>query len=162
MGVKKDLRALHEDYIDGLRKVTEEKLQQGALIETVLSEDEGLVFKDGRREKPKKIIIINIDREKRVCYGALLINTRMNPKSGYSDEYMAAQYLLQEEKYPEFLKYDSYVDCSVIFSIPIEKLLRGKYFEKLKSEDLAGVLDLLETSEILTTKIKKRFNIKRR
>lgn len=91
MGVKKDLRALHEDYIDSLRKVTEEKLQQGALIETVLSEEEGLVFTDGRRENPKKIIVINVDRETRVCYGALLINTRMNLKSGYSDENLAAR-----------------------------------------------------------------------
>lgn len=162
MGVKKDLRALQKEYIESLRKVTEEKLAKGALIETIVSEEEGLTLTDGRKQKPKKLIIINVDKEDNVAYGALLINSKLNPKSGYSYEYMSAQYLLKHDNYPAFLRYDSYADCSEIFKIPVSKLLDGQYFEKLNEDDLKGIFDLLETSEILTTKEKKRFDIKRR
>lgn len=162
MGLKKNFHALQKEFLEGLRKVTEEKIEKGALIETLVSEEEGLTFIDGRKQKPKKLIIINVDRENNVCYGALLVNSKMNPKAGYSDEYMSSQYLLKQEDYPSFLRYDSYADCSEIFRIPIVKLLSGEYFEKLKEEDLNGIFDILETSDILTTKEKKRFGIKRR
>ena len=45
-----DLRQLQQEYLDNLRKVTEEKLEIGTLIRTVISIDEGLVFKDGRKD----------------------------------------------------------------------------------------------------------------
>ena len=48
-----DLRQLQQEYLDNLRKVTEEKLEIGTLIRTVISIDEGLVFKDGRKQKPR-------------------------------------------------------------------------------------------------------------
>lgn len=57
MCAKVMLEELQEDF----RKVTVEKLKIGTLVETVLSVDEGLVFKNGRTEKPKKIIIIGQD-----------------------------------------------------------------------------------------------------
>ena len=44
-----DLRELQKNYLDNLRKVTEEKLEIGSLVRTVISIEEGLVFKDGRR-----------------------------------------------------------------------------------------------------------------
>lgn len=53
-----DLRELQKAYLDNLRQVTEEKLEIGSLIRTIISVDEGLVFKDGRKQKPKKLVII--------------------------------------------------------------------------------------------------------
>ena len=52
-----DLRELQKAYLDNLRQVTEEKLEIGSLIRTIISVDEGLVFKDGRKQKPKKLVI---------------------------------------------------------------------------------------------------------
>ena len=49
-----DLRELQKAYLDNLCQVTEEKLEIGSLIRTIISVDEGLVFKDGRKQKPKK------------------------------------------------------------------------------------------------------------
>lgn len=71
-----DLRQLQQEYLDNLRKVTEEKLEIGTLIRTVISIDEGLVFKDGRKQKPKKMVIIGVDSERQICYGSVLVNTR--------------------------------------------------------------------------------------
>lgn len=53
-----DLMELQKAYLDNLRQVTEEKLEIGSLIRTIISVDEGLVFKDGRKQKPKKLVII--------------------------------------------------------------------------------------------------------
>ncbi|MBE6217646.1 MAG: hypothetical protein E7124_06335 [Bacteroidales bacterium] len=157
-----DLRKLQDDYIRDQRKVTEEKIQIGALFRSIFSEDDGLVFKDGRTEKPKRIIVIGIDKDVALCYGALFVNTRMSPKSAFSDEYLSAQYLIKKSDYPEFLRYDSYVDCGVIFAIPIKKILAGEYFGCLNETDLAGIFNILETTETLSTKQKKRFGIRRR
>lgn len=69
-----DLRELQKAYLDNLRQVTEEKLEIGSLIRTIISVDEGLVFKDGRKQKPKKLVIIGVDKLKKVCYGPQIRN----------------------------------------------------------------------------------------
>lgn len=68
-----DLRELQKSYLDNLRKVTEDKLEIGSLVRTVISIEEGLVFKDGRKQKPKKLVIIGVDKVKKVCYGSVLV-----------------------------------------------------------------------------------------
>ena len=154
-----DLRQLQQEYLDNLRKVTEEKLNIGSLIRTVISIDEGLVFKDAKKQKPKKMVIIGVDSERQICCGSVLVNTKMSPKSAYSESFLATQYLLLQTNYPDFLKYDSYVDCGMLFSIPLKKLLEGEYFGKLTEADLQGIFDILKTTETLTVKEKKRFGI---
>lgn len=154
-----DLRELQKAYLYNLRQVTEEKLEIGSLIRTIISIDEGLVFKDGRKQKPKKLVIIGVDKIKKVCYGSVLVNTKMSPKSAYSASFLSAQYLLHQIDYPEFLKYDSYVDSGMLFSIPLEKLMKGEYFGTLTDSDLHGIFDILKTTETLTSKKKKRFGI---
>lgn len=48
-----DLRELQESYLDNLRKVTEDKLEIGSLVRTVISIEEGLVF----LKQPKLLLI---------------------------------------------------------------------------------------------------------
>lgn len=157
-----DLRELQKAYLDKVREVTEEKIETGALIITELSEEDGLVFKNGRKNKPKRLVIIGTDKLRQLCYGSVLVNTNMNPQADYSAEYLSAQYLLRQETYPEFLIYDSFVDCGELFSIPIAKLLKGEYYGKLTSDDQTQIFDILETTDTLSTKEKKRYGIKRR
>lgn len=154
-----DLRELQKAYLDNLRKVTEDKLEIGSLVRTIISIDEGLVFKDGRKQKPKKLVIIGVDNVRKVCYGSVLVNTKMSPKAAYSASFLSAQYLLRQTDYPEFLRYDSYVDCGMLFSIPLEKLMNGEYFGTLNDKDLKGIFDILKTTETLTNKERKRFGI---
>lgn len=157
-----DLRELQADYHRKQREVTEERIKIGALIRTILSENDGLTFKDGRKEKPKRLVIIGVDRETALCFGSVLVNTKPSPKAEYSEEYLSAQYELKQKDYPEFLQYNSYVDCGELFSISIEKLKQGEFFGFLTDEDLNGIFDLLETSDIFSTKQKKRYGIRRR
>lgn len=86
----------------------------------------------------------------------------MNLQDTWSQEYLSAQYLLKAVDYPEFLRYDSYADCGELFSIPVSKLYSGEYYGLLNEQDMNGVFDILETTDILSTKEKKRFGIKRR
>jgi len=157
-----DLRELQAEYLRQQRAVTDERITIGALIRTILSEAEGLTFKDGRKEKPKRLVVIGVDRDSALCFGSVLVNTNMNPHAQYSAEYLTAQYELKQEDYPEFLDYDSYVDCGELFSIPIERLKQGEFFGFLTDADRKGIFDILETSDIFSTKQKKRYGIRRR
>ena len=157
-----DLRELQAEYLRQQRQVTDERIAVGALIRTMLSETDGLVFKNGRTEKPKRLVVIGVDHEQALCFGSVLVNTKLNPKAQYSAEYLSAQYELKQENYPEFLDYNSFVDCGELFSIPDERLKQGEFFGFLTDEDLNGIFDLLETSDIFSTKQKKRYGIRRR
>lgn len=157
-----DLRELQAEYIRQQRQVTDERIAIGALIRTILSETDGLTFKNGRTEKPKRLVVIGVDRENALCFGSVLVNTKLNPKAQYSEEYLSAQYELKQESYPEFLDYNSYVDCGELFSIPIERLKQGEFFGFLTDEDRNGIFDILEISDIFSTKQKKRYGIRRR
>ena len=70
-----------------------------------------------------------------------------------------SKYLINKKDYTEFLKYDRIVDCGMIFSIPLKKLMEGEYFGTLTSQDLQGIFEVLKTTETLTNKKKKRFGI---
>ena len=156
------LSELQEEFWRKEHEVTEERLVRGALILTILSEEDGLTFNNGRTSKPKRLVVIGIDKKQELCYGSVLVNTKMNPKASYSDEFLSAQYLLQQKNYSDFLDYDSFVDCGVIFSIPLQKLKSGTYYGLLNEEDLSSIMDILETTDTLSTKQKKQFGIRRR
>lgn len=156
------LSELQEEFWRKEHEVTEERLVRGALILTILSEEDGLTFNNGRTSKPKRLVVIGIDKRQELCYGSVLVNTKMNPKASFSDEFLSAQYLLQQKNYSDFLDYDSFVDCGVIFSIPIQKLKSGKYYGLLNEEDLSSIMDILETIDTLSTKQQKQFGIRRR
>lgn len=157
-----DLRELQAEYRRSQRKVTDERITVGSLIRTLLSENDGLTFKDGRKEKPKRLIVIGVDRETALCFGSILVNTKPSPKAYLSEEYLTAQYELKQIDYPEFLQYNSYVDCGELFSIPIDRLKQGEFFGYLTDADREAIFDILETSDIFSTKEKKRYGIKRR
>jgi glycosyltransferase involved in cell wall biosynthesis len=67
-----------------------------------------------------------------------------------------------QKNYPEYLDYDSYVDCGVLFAISFETLKAGEYFGVLNQNDITAIFDILETTKAISTKDKKRFNIRRR
>jgi hypothetical protein len=157
-----DLSELQAEYQRQQREVTDDRIAVGSLIRTILSETDGLTFKDGRKEKPKRLIVIGVDREIALCFGSVLVNTKPSPKADFSEEYLTAQYELKQKDYPEFLKYNSYVDCGELFSIPIERLKQGEFYGFLTDADREGIFNILETSDIFSTKEKKRYGIHRR
>lgn len=136
-----DLRVLQDEFMKEFRKVTREKLLPGALVETNFT-DEEIVIKDGRKQKPKKLIIIGYDVENDTYYGSVFINTKMHPNAGFSPEFFESQYLIKKENYELFLRYDSYVDCAGIISCSAEKLLLGDYYGTLNEEDYRQIWNI--------------------
>jgi len=157
-----DFRELQDRYKAEQRKVTEDKIIVGGLFRTILSTNDGLKFKDGRTSKPKRMIIVGIDKTTKTCYGTVLVNTKMSPLAQVSPQYFATQYCLKQKNYPEYLDYDSYVDCGVLFAISFDTLKSGEYYGTLNANDTAAIFDILETTKAISTKDKKRFNIRRR
>lgn len=153
-----DLRELQRQF----KQVTEYKLVPGALVQTRLTREDGLFLSPEKNDHLKKMIIIGVDRTNRICYGSILINTKISPHTNLSMDFLATQYLLRRTvDYEAFLDYDSYVDCAKIFSIPFDKLMNGEYFGTLTYDDHTAIWNILETNKVLTTKEKKRFGIKR-
>jgi len=156
MGTKPlTLAELQAEY----HKVTIDKIVPGALIRTVISTEEGLVFKNSRTEKPKRMIIIGVDLQRQLCYGSVLVNTKPNPNSGFSAQYLNTQYIVRKENYTDFLDYDSFADCAQVLSIPMSKILAGEYFGIMNDSDYSSVMDMLRNNKTMTLKEKKRFGI---
>ena len=143
------------------KKVTIEKLERGALIETVLTQEDGLVLVN-RLSKPKKLVVISVDKENQLIYGALLVNTEeyyhIEQQSGNK---VIQAYWIKQATYANFLVKDSPIDCGVVFSLSVNKLLNGTYYGKLTDEDLTNVMQMLEISKTIATKVKKRYGIRR-
>ena len=149
-----DLRELQAEY----RKVTPDKLVPGTLVLTELSTEDGLTLVD-RESKIKRLVVIGVDRQRNICYGSLLVNTKPNPRARYSEEFLRAQFLLKREDYPDFLRYDSTLDCGELFSIPIQKLVAGQYYGSLKDSDKQAVWQILQSTTIHSSKQKNRYGI---
>ena len=150
-----DLRKLQAEY----HIVTQEKLVVGAIVRTELGEEDGLVLKSGATSRTKMLVIVGVDAERGLCYGSLLINTRINPRAEFSEAFLQTQYVLRQEVYSHFLRYDSHLDCAKIFSIQVEKLLSGTYLGILEQDDKDAVFQLLKSTVVLSAKLKRRFGI---
>ena len=105
------------------------------------------------------LVIVGVDAERGLCYGSLLINIRINPRAEFSEAFLQTQYVLRQEAYSHFLRYDSHLDCAKIFSIQVEKLLSGTYLGILEQDDKDAVFQLLKSTVVLSAKLKRRFGI---
>ena len=136
--------------------VKEEHLSKGHIIYVPLSENEGLVVKDGYDERKKFIAIIGVTSDGTII-GSLLINTDPNE---FTPQLGACQYPLKEKDYPTILDYDSWLDCSQIFRLSKKKLLlRGKHCGKVIDSDWGYIEPFLRKTDVLSNAEKKEFGI---
>jgi hypothetical protein len=137
-------------------KITDEKLVPGRIVEIELSEEDGLILKDGYKTRIKYIVIISVDND-RVIYASFLINSKQND---LTVELADLQYPIRYKDYPHLLKYESYLDCS--FLLPIERtrlISNGKDRGKLTDADLTDAILEIRNSKTISNKEKKRFNL---
>ena len=107
----------------------------GDIIYVPLDEEDGLILKDGYKDRNKYIVIIGFTPEG-VAIGALLINSEID-SSKRSEELLDCQYPLMVRNYRDILDYDSWLDCSDIFELSKLKITEknGKLKGCLISED---------------------------
>jgi len=114
----------------------------GDIIYVPLDEEDGLILKDGYKDRNKYIVIIGFTPEG-VAIGALLINSEID-SSKRSEELLNCQYPLMVRNYRDILDYDSWLDCSDIFELSKLKITEknGKLKGCLISEDRERVIQL--------------------
>jgi len=137
-------------------EITDEKLVPGRIVEIELSEDDGLILKDGYKTRNKYIVLISVDDD-RVIYASFLINSKRND---ITNELADLQYPIRFKDYPDLLKYESYLDCS--FLLPIERvrlISDGKDRGRLTDADLSDALVEIINSKTISPKLKKKFNL---
>lgn len=140
-------------------KVNMSSIKVGDIIYVPLDEEDGLILKDGYKERRKYIVIIGFTPEG-IAVGALLINSEIDP-SKRSQELLDCQYPLQARYYRNVLDYDSWLDCSDIFEIPKLKITDkdGKMKGSLTEEDRERVMDFLKETDVFDNATKRRYGI---
>lgn len=139
--------------------VTEASFSVGAVLYMALDRTEGIIPTEGFLDRKKYFIVIGFTPEGNAI-GALLINSNINPNVICTDELITCQYPIKQADYPEILDYNSFIDCSEIFEIKKEKIIReGAIKGHLTEQDRSLVIDFLKETDIITTKEKKRYGI---
>lgn len=148
----KNLNKVHIDLKTSLIKV-------GDIIYVPLDEEDGLILKNGYKERRKYIVIIGFTPDG-IAVGALLINSKIAPTK-HSKELFDCQYPLQARHYQSILAYDSWLDCSDIFEIHKLKICekKGIIKGKLTEEDKGRVMDFLKETDVFDNATKRRYGI---
>lgn len=131
----------------------------GDIIYVSLDEEDGLVLKDGYKERRKYIVIIGFTPEG-MAVGSLLVNSKITPLKR-SGEWLDSQYPLLARNYRHILDYDSWLDCSDIFEIPASKIADkgGRLKGALTDEDRERVMGFLRETDLFDKVTKKRYGI---
>lgn len=131
----------------------------GDIIYVSLDEEDGLVLKDGYKDRKKYIVIIGFTPEG-IAIGALLINSEITSFKR-SEELLNCQYPLLARNYRNILSYDSWLDCSDIFELSKQKTTEknGKLKGCLISEDKKRVMEFLKETDVIDNATKKRYGI---
>lgn len=136
--------------------IQNDQLTKGTIIYVPLSEEEGLILKDGYKKRDKFIVVMGLTADGYVV-GSLLINSNPNDSTV---ELGACQFPLKRKDYPTILDYDSWLDCSELFRVNRDKVLgKGGYCGMVTDKDWALVLPFLIENPLISNKDKKEFGI---
>jgi len=122
------------------------------------------VFVDTTNPPKDKILVVVGMSGDRALVGCLLVNSNVNLHVNYSDELRNLHIYLESEG-REYLRHDSYLDCSQLHEMPLEKL-RG-LFERdaeillgdFSEEDLGRAKQKVADAKTITAKLKKRYGL---
>jgi hypothetical protein len=149
------------DYLDEASKknLIEIQAEVGAIYLTDFDgKDDGFVLKAGKTKQSKFFIIIGNDSLGNAM-GVIFINTDPHPKTKNEFEFMKTQYFILRRTYPQFLEYDSYVDCSQIRKLDNIRMKKCKYIRGLETSDLERIIEMLKSSDTITAKEKRKYGI---
>lgn len=113
--------------------------------------------------KPKFSVIVGIS-EDAFFLGTVFVNTDINIRHINSPELEKLHYKLSQKRYRNFLKHDSYVDCSDVkhrmqVSFLNDLNYSGEIVGSLAIDDLKNVLLLIESSDTIAPYYLRLYNI---
>ncbi|GAO28319.1 hypothetical protein [Geofilum rubicundum] len=136
-----------------------EALDIGRVFKMTLSIEEGVTPKNpGETTRDKLFVVIGFDND--IIIGVLLINSKVN--RNLPNSLKDLQYPISAVDY-DFLRHNSFVDCSSIKPIKIEKFKEQfdwkNSFSPIKKDDLELIIGAVKESPSVTPKILKRFGL---
>lgn len=145
--------------IEQSEKVSKSSLRIGDIIYVPLDEDDGLTLTSRYHTRKKYIVIIGFTASGNII-GSLLINSKITP-SKYSQEMLECQYPILVSNYPSILDYNSWLDCSEIFELSIEKIEKRNGLLKgcLIDEDRELVIKFIKETDIIDNFTKRKFGL---
>lgn len=118
---------------------------------------------DTNPPKIKRFVIIGIN-EGVALVGYLFINTSINPNVFRTEDLKKLHLPLSKDGRP-YIDYDSFLDCSHIYEMSIEKLEDvfsqdyETYLDQVSDDDMAQIRELIKAARTIPAKTKKRYGI---
>lgn len=147
----------------GLGDLFPEKMREGFALRNLKP---GAVIRmfvpDTTPPKIKLIIIVAIEDE-HILAATLFINSEVNPDVISSPELQALQHKLFADKY-DFLKHDSFIDCSALRERSINSLEQlmstatDSFLGTLDETDFPAVKKLLISAKSIPVRLKKKYH----
>lgn len=135
-----------------------EDLQVGDVVYYDMDCKDGIVPHAGYDSRLKYVVVAGANAsEKEVC--AVLINSENDHSP--SPDWQAEQYLIRQVDYPEFLEYDSWIDCTDPKELKVSKI-KAKNAEKkgrLNAVDLANVMRHLKENDFIDQHTRRVYGI---
>jgi hypothetical protein len=109
-------------------------------------------------EHNKFFVIIGEKEESCICF--FFINSNIHPFIKKKPAFFNLQYPLKHSEYPDFLNYDSFIDCHALLYIHKEELIKqvqkntAHYKGHLTEEDLSRIIEALRTSDLYSEREK--------
>ena len=142
----------HKKVIHQEKPITSNSFEVGKILKMNLNKDDGIIVKYPYSSNLKYFVVIGQVLDYGIV-GAFLINSEVNPKT--LEDY---QFPLYEKDYPEVLEHNSFLNCSDLFELNKIKIINeGFEIGQLTKKDLELVIHTIETSEVLSTKDKKKY-----
>ena len=133
-------------------------LTVGTIVSVEMDKNDGLILTDGYPTRLKYVVVAGVKSgNKEVC--AILVNS--DDDFSNDPDWQADQYPLLQRNYPNFLDYDSWLDCTDPKFLSVRKLKakRAEVIGRLNEDDINAVMIKLKDSDFINPHIKKVFGI---
>lgn len=156
---KNSLAALRSEMSEEARIKSRDDLHVGDILSLEMDKKDGLKLKGAYKTRDKYVVVIG-KNSKGDAIGALLINSDIDYAKN-TPELKPYQYALKQEKYPEILDYDSWLDCTDLFLLKSRKIVakKAEYKCKLQEEDYPKVTELVKNYDGIDKRVKVKYGI---
>lgn len=134
------------------------KIEIGNVYKINMNKNDGVYISDSTSKAISKYFVVVGSDSKGNVYGGVLVSSNL-PTYRNNLEY---QYPIKQKENP-FLAYNSYINCTTIFSSTTTRINAGSYIGCLDEHSLYCVIDLIldEDNPTITPKEREIYNIER-
>lgn len=141
---------------DSMRlKLMDESISVGDIFLVRLSEKNGITPHKGESFRFKFIVVLGFDDDSIIC-GGVVINSKIN--QNVSELIRRYHFKIYQKDY-DFLKHDSFVNCSSLVRIKKESVSESKCVGRLNESDLECSLESVKECPNIPKALLKQFGL---